>query len=179
MATTYGVTYTPDTYWTVTGGLEAGRVMDKMGSDYDRFAPSFGVTYKDEDRLSANLKLEARFEDSEDNKRDQTSYYFAGGVAVKTSEDWRLLANVDAQAHLGIVRADFHVVRNWDAMLEGRVLFSPTADTTDWGALAAVYRHFGDNVKVGVGYNFGVFSDDLRDLTKDDQGVLLNVLGKF
>lgn len=283
LATTYGVTYTPDTYWTVTGGLEAGRVRDRLDSDYDRFAPSFSVTYKDEDRLSANLKLEARFEDSKDNTRDQTSYYFAGGFAVKTSEDWRLLANVDAvisqsdqtsirdgdyveaslgwayrpvendrfnalfkyvflydlpgpdqvaattgttlgplqrshilsvdgsydvnryltigakygfrisetaprddrdnftdsQAHLGVVRADLHVVRNWDALLEGRVLYSPTANTTDWGALAAVYRHFGDNLKVGVGYNFGVFSDDLRDLTKDDGGVFLNVLGKF
>lgn len=283
LATTYGVTYTPDTYWTVTGGLEAGRVIDRLNSDFDRFAPSFGVTYKDEDRLSASLKLEARFENSEDNKRDQTSYYFAGGLGVKTSEDWRLLANLDAvisqsdqssirdgdyveaslgwayrpvendrfnalfkyiflydlpgpdqvaattgttlgplqrshilsvdgtydvnrylsvgakygfrigqtaprddrdkysdsSAHLGILRADLHVVRNWDALLEGRVLYAPTAGTTDWGALAAVYRHFGDNVKVGVGYNFGVFSDDLRDLTKDDQGVFLNVLGKF
>ena len=85
----------------------------------------------------------------------------------------------DSQAHLGIIRADFHVVRNWDILGEGRVLYSPTAGTTDWGALAAVYRHFGDNVKVGVGYNFGIFSDDLRDLTLDDQGVFMNVIGKF
>ena len=283
LATTYGVEYTPDTMWTVTAGLEAGNVQDDQTADFERYAPSVGIIYKDEDRLSASLKAEARFENSADDSRDQTSYYFAGGLGVKTSEDWRVLGNVDAvlsnpnqssirdgdyieaslgaayrpidndrfnglfkyvflydlpgpdqvgavtgttyaplqrshilsadgtydvnqylsigakygfrigqtaprddrdnwtdsQAHLGIIRADFHVVRNWDILGEGRVLYSPTAGTTDWGALAAVYRHFGDNVKVGVGYNFGIFSDDLRDLTLDDQGVFMNVIGKF
>nr|WP_234827237.1 hypothetical protein [Sinorhizobium meliloti] len=55
----------------------------------------------------------------------------------------------------------------------------PEADTTDYGALAAVYRHVGENFKVGVGYNFGRFSDDLRDLTLNDEGVFLNMVGKF
>lgn len=82
-------------------------------------------------------------------------------------------------AHLGIIRADFHVVKNWDALLEARVMHIPGQDTTDFGALIAIYRHFGDNVKVGVGYNFGRFSDDLRDLTFDDQGVFINIVGKF
>lgn len=84
-----------------------------------------------------------------------------------------------SSAHLGIVRADLHVVHNWDVLLEGRVLYSPSADTVDYGALAAVYRHFGNNLKAGVGYNFGSFSDDLTDLTQDDQGVFFNVIGKF
>jgi hypothetical protein len=42
-----------------------------------------------------------------------------------------------------------------------------------------VYRHVGNNFKVGVGYNFGRFSDDLRDLKMDDRGVFLNMVGKF
>jgi len=60
-----------------------------------------------------------------------------------------------------------------------RALHSPQADTTDFGALAAIYRHVGDNLRVGVGYNFGRFSDDLRDLTLDDDGVFLNLVGTF
>ena len=84
-----------------------------------------------------------------------------------------------SSAHLGIVRSDLHIVRNWDALIEGRVLAMPEADTVDYGALVAIYRHVGDNFKVGVGYNFGRFSDDLRDLTLDDRGVFLNVVGKF
>jgi hypothetical protein len=55
----------------------------------------------------------------------------------------------------------------------------PEAKTTDFGAVAAVYRHIGNNLKLGVGYNFGRFSDDLRDLTFNDRGVFLNVVGKF
>jgi len=86
---------------------------------------------------------------------------------------------VESSAHLGVIRFDWHVVNNWDLLLEGRVLHTPEIDTTDFGAVAALYRHVGDNLKVGVGYNFGSFSDDVADLTYDDGGVFLNVVGKF
>jgi hypothetical protein len=84
-----------------------------------------------------------------------------------------------SSAHLGIVRLDVNVVKNWDALVEGRILYAPEREQTYFGALAAVYRHVGNNAKIGVGYNFGDFSDDLTDLTYDDQGVFLNVIGKF
>jgi hypothetical protein len=85
----------------------------------------------------------------------------------------------DSAAHLGIVRADVHIVHEWDALAEGRVLWSPTTDSTEFGLLLALYRQIGGNFKVGIGYNFGRFSDDLRDLTFDDQGVFVNVVGKI
>ena len=97
-----------------------------------------------------------------------------GETRARGSVNWE-----QSIAHLGILRADFHVVKNWDALLEARVMHIPGQDTTEFGALAAIYRHFGNNFKVGVGYNFGRFSDDLRDLTLDDQGVFINVIGKF
>jgi hypothetical protein len=82
-------------------------------------------------------------------------------------------------AHLGIVRADLNIDQKWDALLEARMLWSTTADSKDFGALAAIYRHVGENFKVGVGYNFGQFSEDLRDLEMDDHGVFINMTGKF
>ncbi len=82
-------------------------------------------------------------------------------------------------AHLGVIRADINIDREWEALLEARVLWSPTAESTNYGALAAIYRHLGENFKVGVGYNFGQFSDDLGDLTMDDHGVFINAVGKF
>ena len=82
-------------------------------------------------------------------------------------------------AHLGVLRADLHIVKNWDAVVEGRVLYLPEAESTRTGVFAAVYRHFGDNLKLGVGYNFADFSDDLSDVTYDDQGVFINLIGKF
>jgi hypothetical protein len=53
------------------------------------------------------------------------------------------------------------------------------AKQTQYGFLAAAYRHIGENMKIGVGYNFGSFSDNVADLTHDDGGVFLNVVGKF
>ncbi len=86
---------------------------------------------------------------------------------------------VASSAHLGIARVDYHVVKNWDILAEGRVLHTPELDTTDFGAVAAVYRHIGNNFKIGVGYNFGRFSDNVADIRQDDGGVFVNLVGKF
>ncbi len=86
---------------------------------------------------------------------------------------------VQSTAQLGIVRLDYHVVKNWDILLEARALWLSDLEQVNYGALAGVYRHIGDNLKIGVGYNFGKFSDDLRDVTLDDEGVFVNVIGKF
>jgi hypothetical protein len=102
----------------------------------------------------------------------EVKYRMGSGTAFE--EEWQT-----SSAHLGVLRADLHLVKNWDILVEGRVLHMPQADTTDYGLLAALYRHLGNNFKLGVGYNFGRFSDDLRDLTLDDKGVFLNVVGKF
>ena len=85
----------------------------------------------------------------------------------------------DNVAHLAVLRGDINVIREWDMLIEGRMLWSPTSKSTDFGALAAVYRHMGENFKVGLGYNFGRFSDDLSDLVADDHGVFVNAIGKF
>lgn len=84
-----------------------------------------------------------------------------------------------SSAHLGILRADINVVKKWDLLGEVRMLRLPQAEQTYYGGLTAVYRHVGDNIKVGAGYNFGKFSDDLADLTLDNEGTFLNVIGKF
>lgn len=297
LAQTYGVVYTPDALWTLDAGFEAGIIRDDttdpatglQRADFRRYSGSLALGYNNEEEgINARIRGEGRFESSDDGSRDRNTYLFAAGLGWKTSEDWRLLANVDAvvsradagafhdgdyveasigyayrpvdnnrlnalfkytflhdlpgndqvsaitgtefgplqrshilsvdanyklfpwltvggkygfrygqvryrdasvegfadgwqrsSAHLGILRTDLHIVKNWDAMLEGRVLHMPEAGTTDFGALVAVYRHISDNFKVGVGYNFGRFSDDLRDLTLNDRGVFLNVIGKF
>lgn len=84
-----------------------------------------------------------------------------------------------SSAHLGILRADINVVKKWDVLAEVRMMHLPEADQTYYGGLTALYRHVGDNIKVGAGYNFGKFSDDLADVTLDNEGTFLNVIGKF
>jgi hypothetical protein len=286
---TYGVRYSPTEALLIDGGTEIGTVYDntrdpktgKKNPDFDRKAFSLSASYRSEDGIDGKVRGEARFEDSDDNTRDLNSYLISAALTVKTSEDWRALASVDAvftdateaikegqyaegsfgfayrpaegdklnalvkytylydnpgqdqvtvdgtrdgpsqrshifsadvsydvvpqltlgakygfrlgeikertagagwedsDAHLAIIRADLHLVHAWDAMVEGRVLWSPTTDQTEYALLLALYRQIGDNFKVGVGYNFGQFSDDLRDLTLDDGGVFVNVVGKF
>lgn len=86
---------------------------------------------------------------------------------------------VSNDAWLAIANVRYHMVHNWDALVEVRHFAATDAEFTETGALAAVYRHFGNNAKVGVGYNFSNFSDDLADLTYDDQGVFINLVAKF
>ena len=85
----------------------------------------------------------------------------------------------NSTAQLGVIRADLHVVKKWDVMVEGRCLWETASDSANWGAVAALYRQINDNFDVGVGYNFGSYSDDLADLTANDQGFFVNAVGKL
>ncbi|MEP4246518.1 hypothetical protein [Tateyamaria sp.] len=82
-------------------------------------------------------------------------------------------------AWLAVVNARYHLTHKWDILMEARHLQANQADFSETGFLAAGYRHVGNNLKIGVGYNFGQFSDDLTDITLDDQGPFINLIAKF
>ncbi len=86
---------------------------------------------------------------------------------------------IDSQAHLFVVRADWHFLHRWDALMEARLLDLPDAQDSKSGALLALYRHFGNHIKVGAGYNFSDFSDDLTQLDYQHQGFFINLIGKL
>jgi hypothetical protein len=83
------------------------------------------------------------------------------------------------KAHLAIVRADFHVVKKLDALIEARYLGVEQADDSRTGVLVGLYRQLGDNAKIGGGYSFSDFSDDLTNLEYRSKGVFLNLIGQF
>jgi hypothetical protein len=85
----------------------------------------------------------------------------------------------NSRADLLILRSDLHFVREWDFLIEARRLAVHEAHDERTGFLAAIYRHVGNNVKVGAGYNFTDFSDDLTDLSYDSRGPFINIMGKF
>ncbi|MFA0811925.1 flagellar motor protein MotB [Microbulbifer epialgicus] len=85
----------------------------------------------------------------------------------------------DSRASLYVLRADWHFVNRWDLLIEGRLLDLPDAQDSKSGALIGLYRHIGDHLKLGVGYNFTDFSDDLTQLDYDSQGVFVNIIGKL
>ena len=83
----------------------------------------------------------------------------------------------DNNASLYVIRADYRFLEHYELLVEGRVLDMSDLNEQKSGALAAVSRYMGDHLKVGAGYNFTDFSDDLTDLSYDHSGFFLNVTG--
>ena len=92
--------------------------------------------------------------------------------AGRTGGDW-----FRSRADLVVLRADWHWVKEWDAVAELRKLRATEAGDSRAGTLLAVYRHVAEGVKVGVGYNFTNYSDDLTNLAYRSHGWFINILG--
>jgi len=76
----------------------------------------------------------------------------------------------------GQVRFELH--QNWHALAEYRWLNVEDGGTRE-GFLAGVDRDFGRNVRIGVGYNFTDFSDDLTNFDYDHEGWFVNFTGRY
>jgi opacity protein-like surface antigen len=84
-----------------------------------------------------------------------------------------------SSAELAVARVDWKVVRQWSWMAELRSLRAKELGDRRTGWLTAGYYHLNENFKVGLGYNFTDFSDNLTDLSYRSRGFFVNVLGKF
>ena len=85
----------------------------------------------------------------------------------------------DNAAQLIVLRGDWRFRTNWESLIEARLLDLPDVSQRRGGALVGVYRYLGKNLKVGAGYNFTDFSDDLTDLSYKHQGAFVNVIGSM
>ena len=85
----------------------------------------------------------------------------------------------DSRAYLTVLRADLRVARDWSGLVEVRRLAAREAGDARSGALLGVYRQAGQHAKIGAGYNFTDFSDDLTDLSWRSRGWFVNALGTF
>jgi flagellar motor protein MotB len=109
---------------------------------------------------------------------DLTANWSVGGKVARrlglVSLDRMQRQFFDNAAQLGVLRVDWRFRKGWESRVEGRMLDMPDIRQRRSGALAAVYRYIGKNVKVGGGYNFTDFSDDLTDLRYDHKGAFVN-----
>jgi hypothetical protein len=80
-------------------------------------------------------------------------------------------------ANLYVLRGDWQFRDVWDLVVEARMLDMPDLNERRDGMLLVVSRYVGDHTKVGVGYNFSDFSDDLTDLQFEHRGFFLNLTG--
>lgn len=166
---------------------------------------SFGYGYRpvDNDRLNALAKYQYIYDMTQRNAvapagsnflttpRQKASIFSVDG-SYDLNRNWTLGGKVGGRlsdqdsgagfvsnnATLGVINLRYHAVHKWDFLVEARQLNAEDVGSQS-GVLGAVYRHFGNNLKVGIGYNAGSFSDDLADVTYDDKGVFINIIGKF
>jgi hypothetical protein len=78
-----------------------------------------------------------------------------------------------------ILRVDLCLVREWDALYRSTPVKVYEADDQRTGFLVGIYRHITDNFKIGAGYNFTDFSDNLTDLSYRSQGWFINAIASF
>ena len=82
-------------------------------------------------------------------------------------------------ATLAATRVRYHLTHNWDAMGEYHWLNSEESQDTQHGAMLSVDRHVGKNLKIGLGYNFTDFDDDLSKTDGTAKGWFINLVGKI
>jgi flagellar motor protein MotB len=85
----------------------------------------------------------------------------------------------DNTARLAVLRGDWRFRKGWESIIEARLLDLPDVSQRRSGALVGIYRYVGKNLKVGTGYNFTDFSDNLTDLSFRHQGAFVNVIGSM
>lgn len=86
----------------------------------------------------------------------------------------------DVKTHLWINRLNFHVTRKWDIAGEYRLRKEMETNDRKSGLLIEVDREMIDYVRLGMGYNFTDFSDDLRTGADDDaHGFFIRLTGKY
>jgi len=127
---------------------------------------------------------------------DQRSHVFALEGIYDVSQKWEVGAKlayrtgdvrvlrgegpwIETGAHLAVTRARYHLLKKWDALIEYRWLETEGEDDARQGALVGLYRHVGQSLKVGAGYNFTDFSDDLTDNDYESNGWFFDITGKY
>ena len=182
-----------------------GSSSDALNSDYSEALLGFAYRPVDNDKLNAlvtynylyDLAPAEQFSSSgTQNTNQQRSHVVAFDVNYDISTRWTIggkYAHKKGEVRAGrengpwfesttdlyVARVDWHVVRNWDFLLEARMLSVKENQDKRKGFLTAIHRHFGQHFKVGIGYNFTDFTDDLTDLDYEAKGLFLNIVGKL
>ena len=202
--TTNRLSYKVNPSWRVMAKLNYSKTEDEINAQKEATFTEAGVgfAYRPVDNAKFNLisKYTYLYDlstiDQIDSSPDEKSHILSAEMSYQLSSKWTLGSKLGVKSYslrmdrddgewyesnlaLAALRVNYHLVSQWDALLEGHAL-AQEDDGVKSGFLAGLYRHLGDNVKIGVGYNFTDFSDDLTK-TNDYQagGWFVNVIGKY
>lgn len=84
----------------------------------------------------------------------------------------------DSRADFAAIQARYRLYEHWSGLAEYRWLDTKNGGTRQ-GFLIGVDRDIGRNFRIGAGYNFTDFSDDLRRHDYDYRGWFLNIVGYY
>ena len=73
----------------------------------------------------------------------------------------------------------YNLYQAWDGLVKYQWLQVEEAEDQRHGALVGIDRHINENFKLGIGYNFTDFDDELTNLDYRSNGWFLNVVGKY
>ncbi|MGE8246182.1 MAG: TonB-dependent receptor [Stenotrophomonas maltophilia] len=85
---------------------------------------------------------------------------------------------LDSRADFAALQLRYRLFAQWEGLAEHR-WFKVRDGGVRKGWLVGVDRRVGENFKVGVGYNFTEFSDDMTELKYDQKGFFLNMAGYY
>jgi len=107
---------------------------------------------------------------------------FAAKAAIRKGEQ-RSLRDTGPWQEFGLrlasIRARYQVTRKWDGLAEYRLLSDFDGNNERHGALLGLYRQVGGHFKVGIGFNFTDFNDELRVESYDNRGWFVDLIGKY
>lgn len=134
-----------------------------------------GLAVNRTDQRSHIFSLEALF-------AANSRWEFGAKLALKRGEqrfdrdagDWETFG-----LRLFAARTRYHLTNEWDGLLEYRWLSDWEGDGVRHGAIAGIYRHLGGHLKIGGGYNFAGFDDDLKFNDFDSHGWFIDLIGKY
>ncbi len=122
----------------------------------------------------------------------ERSQVFSGEAIYDINERWQLAEKLAYRINeekivgfefnkthtwLMVHRLNYNIDRNWQAGAEYRKLTQVEAKDSKQGFLLEATRKINDFAKLGAGYNFTTFSDDLTNLSYTVQGPFLRVTG--
>ena len=135
-------------------------------------SPAFQEDFKDIDHVMAHVfGLEAVY--------DLTDKFQIVGKGAFRYMDEKVsgFGFTNSQTWLLINRVNYKLTRDWELGGEYRILSVVQAKDCKQGALFEVSRRIGEYIKVGAGYNFTDFSDDLTDLDYTVHGPFVRMTG--
>ncbi len=176
---------------------------DRNKNDEAKYAEfDLGFAYRPafDDRLNVLGKYTYLYDlgtsGQEDSTTDERSHIFSLEGLYDLNQKWEVGAKYahregdvrfsrgsgewfESGAHLAVIRSRYHFIKKWDALIEYRWLEAESEDNDKLGFLVGAYGHIGNNFKVGAGYNFTDFDDDLTDQDYESDGWFFDVVGKY